>query len=59
MADDEQVRKLLDQYTPEQLARAYLKASRERNEAVRLAKEARAMATMKDKLGKYAQAFGL
>lgn len=35
MSDDTKVSELLQRYTTEQLARAYLKASRERNEAQR------------------------
>lgn len=59
MSDDAKVVDLLQRYTPEQLARAYLKASRERNVAQRELREYRAMVTMREKLGAWAERFGV
>lgn len=57
--DGDQVGKLLDRHTPEQLARAYLKASRERNEALRSAEKLRAEKLFRDKLRSFKERFGI
>ncbi|SEN90486.1 hypothetical protein SAMN04489859_102162 [Paracoccus alcaliphilus] len=55
----DQVEQLLNRYTPEQLARAYLKASRELNEALRSAEKLRAEKLFRDKLRSFKEGFGI
>lgn len=56
---DDAVSKLLSTYTPEQLARAYLKASARAKVAEEQAKLERTKRIVAERLGSMAQRFGL
>lgn len=59
MSDTDKVAELLRRFTPEQLAAAYLKASRERNEAQCELKATRTVSGLRDSLHELRHRYGV